>query len=41
MLGVKPYISFSGNCEEAVNFYKEALGAEVLTDAFARAGKPS
>src|SRR5438477_5671903 len=30
MLGVKPYISFSGNCEEAVNFYKEALGAEVL-----------
>ena len=30
MLGVKPYISFSGNCEEAINFYKEAIGAEVL-----------
>ncbi|MBV9216844.1 MAG: VOC family protein [Acidobacteria bacterium] len=30
MLGVKPYISFNGNCEEAINFYKEALGAEVL-----------
>ena len=30
MLGVKPYISFNGNCEEAVNFYKDALGAELL-----------
>jgi PhnB protein len=30
MLGVKPYISFSGNCEEAINFYKDVLGAEVL-----------
>ncbi len=30
MFGVKPYISFKGNCEEAINFYKEALGAEVL-----------
>lgn len=30
MLGVKPYISFKGNCEEAINFYKEKLGAEVL-----------
>ncbi len=30
MLGIKPYISFKGNCEEAVNFYKEKLGAEVL-----------
>ena len=30
MLGVKPYIAFKGNCEEAVNFYKERLGAEVL-----------
>jgi PhnB protein len=30
MLGVKPYISFKGNCEEAINFYKEQLGAEVL-----------
>src|SRR4051794_15497167 len=30
MLGVKPYINFKGNCEEAVNFYVEQLGAEVL-----------
>jgi len=30
MLGVKPYISFKGNCKEAIGFYKEKLGAEVL-----------
>jgi PhnB protein len=30
MLGVIPYINFKGNCEEAINFYKERLGAEVL-----------
>jgi PhnB protein len=30
MLGVRPYINFKGNCEEAINFYKERLGAEVL-----------
>src|SRR5438105_2672132 len=30
MLEVKPYISFKGNCEEAINFYKDKLGAEVL-----------
>ena len=30
MIGIKPYISFKGNCEEAINFYKEKLGAEVL-----------
>ena len=30
MLGVKPYISFKGNCEEAIKFYKDRLGAEVL-----------
>src|SRR5438045_1107440 len=30
MQGIKPYISFTGNCEEAVNFYKDKLGAEVL-----------
>ena len=30
MLGVKPYISFKGNCEDAINFYKENLGAQVL-----------
>jgi PhnB protein len=30
MLGIKPYISFKGNCQDAINFYKERLGAEVL-----------
>jgi PhnB protein len=30
MLGVKPYITFPGNCEEAVAFYQQALGAELL-----------
>ena len=24
------YVSFAGNCEEALNFYKEALGGEIL-----------
>ena len=24
------YLTFAGNCEEALNFYKETLGAEVL-----------
>jgi PhnB protein len=26
---VHPYLFFSGNCEEALEFYKKALGAEV------------
>src|SRR6185503_5044973 len=30
MQGIKPYIAFKGNCKEAVDFYKQALGAEVL-----------
>ena len=30
MLGVKPYIAFNGNCEEAMNFYKDSLGGEIL-----------
>ena len=24
------YLTFAGNCEEAMNFYKEAIGAEIL-----------
>jgi len=24
------YVSFGGNCEEAINFYKEAIGAELI-----------
>ena len=27
---VQPYLFFDGRCEEAIAFYKEALGAEVL-----------
>ncbi len=30
MLGVQPYLNFNGNCEEAINFYKEALDGEIL-----------
>jgi len=30
MEGIKPYISFKGNCREAIDFYKAKLGAEVL-----------
>jgi PhnB protein len=30
MDGIKPYLNFNGNCEEAINYYKEALGGEVL-----------
>jgi len=27
---VEPYLFFDGRCEEALNFYKKALGAEVI-----------
>lgn len=27
---IQPYLSFNGRCEEAVDFYRKALGAEVL-----------
>lgn len=30
MLAVNPYIAFKGNCRQAIEFYKDALGAEVL-----------
>ena len=30
MLGVSPYIAFKGNCRQAIEFYKNALPAEVL-----------
>lgn len=30
MVGVSPYIAFKGNCREAIEFYKNALGAEVI-----------
>jgi PhnB protein len=28
---VRPYLFFDGRCEEAIEFYKKALGAEVAT----------
>jgi PhnB protein len=27
---IQPYLNFNGRCEEALEFYKKALGAEVL-----------
>jgi PhnB protein len=30
MLGVNPYITFNGNCREAIELYKTALDAQVL-----------
>jgi PhnB protein len=30
VLGVNPYIAFKGNCREAIEFYKNALEAEVV-----------
>jgi len=30
MIGVEPYITFQGSCEEALNFYKDCLGGEIL-----------
>jgi hypothetical protein len=27
---VEPYLSFDGRCEEALEFYRKALGAEIL-----------
>lgn len=28
---IQPYLNFDGRCEEAINFYKKALGAESAT----------
>jgi PhnB protein len=30
MLGVNPYIAYKGNCNEAIDFYKQALDAELV-----------
>jgi PhnB protein len=30
-MDVRPYVSFEGRCEEALNFYKGALGAEITS----------
>jgi PhnB protein len=31
MAAINPYLNFSGNCEEAFNFYKSVFGGEFLT----------
>ena len=31
MAAVNPYVNFSGNCEEAFNFYRSVFGGEFLT----------
>ena len=28
---IQPYLFFDGRCQEALDFYREALGAELLT----------
>ncbi|MFB6457466.1 VOC family protein [Chitinophaga sp. Hz27] len=30
MSKIEPYLSFNGNCAEAMNFYKEALGGQLM-----------
>ena len=30
MIGVNPYIAFKGNCRQAIDFYRNALNAEVV-----------
>ena len=29
-MSIQPYLFFNGSCEEAIEFYKDALGAEVM-----------
>ena len=31
MAAINPYLNFSGNCEEAFNFYRSVFGGEFLT----------
>jgi PhnB protein len=38
---VQPYLFFNGRCEEALNFYREKLGAEVLFQVFFRDAPPN
>lgn len=33
MMKLNPYLMFSGNCREALNFYKEQLDGEIISDA--------
>ena len=41
MLGVQPYLYFGGRCEEAIEFYRKALGAELrMLSRFKEAPEP-
>lgn len=31
MAGINPYLMFNGNCEEAMNFYKDCFDGEILS----------
>ena len=42
MLGVKPYLTFNGNCREAFEFYRDALGGEIIfTQTFGESPMPA
>lgn len=38
---MNPYLTFEGNCREAMNFYKEALNGELDVQTFENAPDPS
>ena len=38
---ITPCIHFNGNCDEAIKFYKEALGAEVKAIFYAKDAPPN
>lgn len=41
MTGVQPYIAFRGNCREAIDFYKSALGAhEIFSQTYGESPMP-
>lgn len=37
---LNPYLAFNGNCEEALNFYKECLGGEFESINYFKDGPP-
>ena|SRR6478609_7153620 len=37
MAQVGPYLTFNGNCREAMNFYKEVFGGELMMQTFGEA----
>ena len=39
MIQLAPYLSFNGNCEEALNFYKDCLGG-TISDVHRYEGSP-